>query len=143
MGLSRETYYGPFLVYKPVMEKVTRQIRGCGKCNTENSSLQVGFCGKCGSKHELFIREREREVDIFDGDLYLPSREGKKIRVAIPNMNEDIDEIREVGGYRDLELDQFSGEQIFEFTEPNRAINKFTEIFMKHIVRISDAREKI
>lgn len=135
MGLSRETYYGPFLVYKPVTQKVTTQIRGCGKCNTENPSLQVDFCGKCGSKHEFFIREKDREVDVFDEDLYCPYQRGD-VRAAIPNYHKDVEQIREAGGYSNLKLDQYGEAQTAEFSEPTRATNKFTEIYMGHIQKL-------
>jgi len=131
MGISRETYYGPFLVYKPVTEKVTSLIRGCGKCNTENSSLLVDFCGKCGSKYELFIREKDREVYDFNDELYCPHREGK-VRVVIPNSYKDIEEIRTAGGYSTFELDEY-GEAHVVTLSSTRATNKFTELFAKHI----------
>ena len=78
------------------------------------------------------MKEKVREVDIFDGDLYCPYREGN-VRVAIPNMNEDIKQIRLAGGYSNLKLDQYGENQTAEFSEPIRATNKFMEIFMKHI----------
>jgi hypothetical protein len=99
MSNHLNNYYGPFLLYKPSFRIEERTVRGCEKCNIERLDSRVQYCDKCGSPHTNYKKNVNQEIHISDWTkdrLYSPCEiDGN--RVAIPNFNEDLADLRLIG----------------------------------------------
>lgn len=131
MGVEKDTYYGPFLVFRPIRQFKESYVRGCEVCKTSNNTDR--FCPKCGKPLSEYTQHSPREFDIItisDAELYSPDgiRDGD-FRVAIPNQFND--EIETAGG---LELiSRHGGSTIKMWANPEDAENKFRQLFASHI----------
>lgn len=138
MGIHLNTYYGPFLIYKPSFRSVERTVRGCKKCNTERDDLRSQYCDKCGAFHADYKKKAKQEHVISDWTkdrLYSPC-EINEMSAAIPNFNKDILALRKAGGVAEARGTNDSTMQVWQ--DNGKAVEEFSNIFSEEIKKLQD-----
>ena len=139
MSSHSNSYYGPYLVYRPSFQMVERTIWGCAKCDKENSNRSQAYCPTCGSALVSFNKEVQWEIQITEWTnerLYSPCSISEW-NIAIPNWNADVSALKDKGGYTHDE-DRENSSSREGWGNPTAVIEEFERIFEIEIGKLNE-----